>query len=489
MKHVITVGLGFGDEGKGATVDHLARTFGYKHVVRYNGGPQAAHHVVDPSTGHVHCFSQLGAASMLPGVQTHLSRWTLIEPMALHREASLLEAAGYADALERVHIARGCVIITPYHRAMNRLKEQHRDSSRHGSCGLGVGQAWLDARFERAPVIRAAEIDDRERLIHKLEQLRLFKLDQAEQSGSPSRDALAVLTDRTLSARLADRYIDILRSGGVTLEDDEDLYALLRTRPVIFEGAQGALLDADRGLFPHVTATNTTAENALALLAQSETTIEHFVLGISRAYTTRHGAGPMPTESAAMTSKLPELHNATNPWQGAWRSGDFDEVLARYAMDLVPQVDAIALTNLDRLTGLERIRTATSYIDESGLESEQITTRSSPRPHELSARAAWSARIARCQPITIEHEGWQRASTRAPLPPNARGYVEHLERVFARPIVSIGLGATSADRQDRGLVRALGEEKEKEHADQRAPRRSTRPSAQRASVTMPSFTA
>lgn len=456
MKHVIVVGLGFGDEGKGATVDHLARTFGYKHVVRYNGGPQAAHHVVDPDTGHVNCFSQLGAASMLPDVHTHLSRWTLIEPMALLREASLLEAAGYADALERVHIARECVIITPYHRAINRLEEERRDSSRHGSCGLGVGQAWLDARFKRAPVIRVADIESSDKLVHKLEQLRLFKLDQAEQSDASSRrDALAVLADRTLSARLAERYIDILRSHGVTLEDDQALCDLLRTHPVIFEGAQGALLDADRGLFPHVTATNTTAENALALLEQSDTTRGHLVLGISRAYATRHGAGPMPTESSTMTQRLPELHNATNPWQGAWRAGDFDEVLARYAIELIPQVDAIALTHLDRLTGLDRLCTARSYIDEDGLKLEHINATTTPRPHELSARAMWAGRLARCQPIMRDHPSWTHAPSHAPLPPAARAYIEHLEGVFDRPILTVGLGPTSTNRQDRGLARAL----------------------------------
>src|SRR5262249_12518219 len=147
--------------------------------------------------------------------------------------------------------------------------------------------------------------------------------------------------------RLADSYEHLLREIAA-LDDGTELGRLLRDQqtPILFEGAQGVLLDAERGFFPHVTPSRTTVENALGLIAESGAAGSPRRLGVLRAYATRHGPGPFVTHDAELQARLPEVHNVENPWQGPMRVGWFDAVAARYAMAATGGVDAIALTNL-----------------------------------------------------------------------------------------------------------------------------------------------
>src|SRR5688500_5963008 len=135
---IVVTRLGLGDEGKGATVDALVRRHALELVVRHNGGPPAAHHVVR-ADGAVPCFAQFGAGTLVPGGRTRLSRFMLVEPLALAREAAALERLGIAAPLRRVTIDVACAIVTPFHRLYGRMQELSRGTGRHGSCGLGVG--------------------------------------------------------------------------------------------------------------------------------------------------------------------------------------------------------------------------------------------------------------------------------------------------------------------------------------------------------------
>lgn len=446
--HSIVVGLGFGDEGKGATVDYLADLHGYMDVVRYNGGAQAAHHVQHPDSGHVHCFAQVGAAAMRPGRRTYLSKFVVIEPLAMEREFATLDAAGFADCQARQVIDGRATIATPYHRALNRIREMSRGDARHGSCGQGIGIAHLDRALSRAPGLCVLDVMTRETLIHRLEQVRVSVLDRARQTlaeqaypALPQQlKALAVLSSSQLSHTLAARYRAILLDSPVTIDPHGELLAeTLRSRGVIFEGAQGVGLDPDAGFFPHVTATRTTPHNALALIAEAESTRARFMLGVCRAYATRHGAGPFPTEDADLGAAIPDWHNGHGPWQGSWRVGWFDEVWCRHAVRCCDdELDALAITCLDRLDGITTLRTATHY----GARTSELTW-------PATSREAFAQQVLTSAPTYRTHRGWPqvfRPDAPAQLSDEAAHYINHISEITNLPVHHIATGSSARDR-------------------------------------------
>ncbi len=347
MNAHVVVGLCWGDEGKGTIVDSLVRETGAVGVVRFNGGPQAAHHVV--VDGHVHCFAQFGAGTFA-GAQTFLASPCASDLLALAREASVLEAAGVSDPLARVTIAPEVVLVTPWHKLLNRLSEVLRGDARHGSCGMGVGQALLDAEKPAMPTLRMAQTQDHSALRRALRHLWLVKVDQAEQAaaGHDGDDVTALiddLRDPTRVDALASEYAEI--AGQLQIRDA--LPDLLREGHVIFEGAQGVLLDRVQGDFPFVTPSYVTPDRALALLTQAAPHATARVLGVTRTYATRHGPGPFPTEDGALASVWPELHNGRNPWQGPMRLGHVHlPSLKRSLAACAGHVDALAITCADR---------------------------------------------------------------------------------------------------------------------------------------------
>jgi hypothetical protein len=183
----------------------------------------------------------------------------------------------------------------------------------------------------------------------------------------------------------------------------------------IFEGAQGVLLDRDHGFFPHVTPSRTTFANADALLAEASRVDSIARIGVLRAYATRHGEGPFVSEDAALTAATPDLHNGADGFQGAFRVGWLDVVAARYALRVVGGVDWLAITNLDRLAGLSRVRVCTAYT----IEGERDILHDLPRESDAAAvspeaRAALTARISRCRPVYTELPGWRGADDPPP---------------------------------------------------------------------------
>jgi adenylosuccinate synthase len=357
VSHVIVVDLGYGDAGKGTVVDWLCSPRGgtpVHTVVRFNGGAQAGHNVVTADGRH-HTFAQFGSGTFHPGVRTHLSRFMLVDPLALAAEASHLAALGVPDALARLTVDRDALLTTPYHRAANQARELARGSGRHGSCGMGIGET---ARYAlcypdeapragdgTAPRILARKLALlRDWLAAELGELGVLAGAEVPASGVPARPggpAGAVPGVEDLGAAYQ------AFAAAVPLTGSGYLAGVLRQGRVVLEGAQGVLLDEWRGFHPYTTWSTTTFGNAETLLAEAGQTAVR--LGVVRSYLTRHGPGPFVTEDP--TLELPEPHNRRGRWQGVFRTGHFDAVALRYAVEVAGGVDALALTHLDTVTG------------------------------------------------------------------------------------------------------------------------------------------
>lgn len=341
-EHVIVVGLGFGDEGKGAVVDALCANGPVSAVVRFNGGAQAAHNVV--VGGRHHTFSQFGSGT-LAGVPTWLSRYVLVEPIALAAESRELEAIGVADPLSLLSADAGARLTTPFHVAANRAREDARGADRHGSCGKGIGETvWYGLLAERGA--RPGEVVEDQRVLGEPGPAPTVGDCLNPRELRRSLDALARFYEPLIGAGPSvDELVELYRAfaDAVRITTGDEAARLADSGRLVFEGAQGVLLDETYGFHPHTTWSTVTPKNARALLEGRRAR----VLGVTRTYQTRHGAGPLPTEDQAVLARFPEAHNGTGEYQGAWRAGHLDAVLLRYAVECCGGVDGLAVTHLD----------------------------------------------------------------------------------------------------------------------------------------------
>ncbi|MGX7671602.1 adenylosuccinate synthetase [Plantactinospora sp. DSM 117369] len=341
MNHTVAVDLGYGDAGKGTTVDWLCAGAPVTAVIRFNGGAQAAHNVVTPDGRH-HTFAQFGSGT-LRGVPTHLSRFVVVDPLALAAEAAALARSGVPDPFGLLTVDGDALLATPWHRAANQLRELRRGADRHGSCGVGVGETMAYAqRHPDAP--RVADVRDPVRLRRRLTGLRDRLTDELGPLDAPPVD------DVLAAFRAFGEAVAVVDGIAVRRR-------LLRAGPCVFEGAQGVLLDEWRGWHPYTTWSTTTFDNAATLLAEADESALR--LGVVRTYTTRHGAGPFVTEDPAL--RLPEPHNGTGRWQGPFRVGHFDAVAHRYAVQVCGGVDALAVTHADAPGREPALRVCTGY--------------------------------------------------------------------------------------------------------------------------------
>ncbi len=339
-QHHVVFGLGFGDEGKGSIVDYLAHKHRPDYVVRFNGGAQAAHNVVLPDGRH-HVFSQFGSGAF-SGAATFLSKYMMVNPLAMDRERCALVEKG-ARGLG-MFIDENALVTTPYHQHLNQRRETART---HGSCGMGIGETMrLHAKGISLTVgdIRR----DEKLLVRKLDAI----WDAAEEPiGQPCPSLLATW------------YSSWAKTVHITGEDWLKREVASGAR-LLFEGAQGVLLDQHHGWLPHCTWSSCTGVGAVELLRQCAVTrSEVKTIGVLRAYHTRHGAGPLPSEIPG--SLNPAEHNGDHPYQGAFRWGHFDAVLARYAIRTA-QPDSIALTHLDIMPRDHVFRWCDEYKDQRG---------------------------------------------------------------------------------------------------------------------------
>lgn len=420
MNHVMVVDLGYGDAGKGTVVDWLCATRPVHTVIRFNGGAQAAHNVVLPDGRH-HTFAQFGSGTFHPGVRTHLSRHVVVDPLALVVEADHLASVGVPDAFDRLTVDGEALLATPYHRAANRARELARGADRHGSCGLGVGEAVTYGLTHPDSAPRVVDCRRPAVLRRRLTELRdWLTAELGPLDAPPVEDCLPAY------AAFADR---------VAIVDRSFLAGVLRAGTCVFEGAQGVLLDEWHGFHPYTTWSTTTFANAEALLAEAGLAGTARRLGVLRVVTTRHGPGPLVTEDPTLS--LVDPRNPTNPWQGRFRFGHFDAVAHWYALAVAGGVDGLALTHLDLAESGSvgtRLRICRRYSGFGPLLPGP--------PGNLGRQAALTARLLRTQPVYDDE------------PPT--DWAAAVARDLDAPVVLTSHGPTARDKAAHGWLAHAG---------------------------------
>jgi adenylosuccinate synthase len=443
LRAYIIVDLGFGDAGKGLLTDFLARRCNAGLVVRYNGGAQAGHNVVT-ANGRQHTFAQFGSATFTPGVRTYLSRHVVIHPGALLVEGDILVRHGVRDAFSRLRISDRALVITPFHQAANHIRELARGRRRHGSCGVGVGEAVEDALQTPAESVRAGDLMNLTVLRRKLRAIRERKREQL--LGAYGRHvfsgALAHEWQFFEHGGVDEAWIaSISRMGELGLVTSDDVLRswLHQTETTLFEGAQGILLDADAGFHPYTTWSRCSAANARHILHEMAPQAQLLQVGVMRSYAVRHGPGPLPTETPGLAGLIHE-HNQRNEWQGHVRYGWFDAVLARYALASVGKLDALALTHLDILPRLKAWQYCAGY---AGLPAiPEIYDSGGPEPMR-HLRLAPSLTLAQREKVT--QALFSAAPVFEPCEASEAQVISKIEALVEQPVGIISRGPTAED--------------------------------------------
>ncbi len=341
-KTPIVIGMSYGDEGKGTTVDYLCSEHQTNFVVRFCGGPQAAHNVVTPDGRH-HTFSQFGSGTF-KGAGTILTAGMMINPLNMVAEAEhLIEVTG-VNPFFKTLINGKCLMITDVHRQANRQRELNRGIDRHGSCGEGIGETKAFYLYHPVEAPRIEDMASPGVLRAKLEKMASLYMEEI--------DGFVYEVTDSMMEDFHNLYEDIF--GHITMTEKE-LNEIIKSEAeqglLVFEGSQGILLDEAHGFHPNTTWSDVTSRQALKVL--SDVGIERDQVkqyGVLRTYSTRHGDGPFPTEFIQdnWMKEYPELHNTYGEWQGDFRGGMFDLELAKYAFKANDGFDAISLTHCDK---------------------------------------------------------------------------------------------------------------------------------------------
>lgn len=320
MKRIkAVIGANFGDEGKGLMTDYLSSQCKDGIVVRFNGGAQAGHTVTTPECLR-HVFGHVGSGTFT-GMPTYLSRFFVVNPMLYMKEMATLKGLGVTP---EVYMDKACMVTSPYDIMLNQIAEISRGSQKHGSCGVGFNETITRCLYAEDYAIHVSDLADEQLLQEKLHAIRdayiPLRLKALGIHAVPERYETLLRVDGIIKAFMADARF-MLKSAAVS-----DLNILSPYEVVLFEGAQGLLLDQDHPYFPHVTRSNTGMKNVAELLAEMGCDGEDTeVVYATRAYMTRHGAGPFPTELPEKPyPRIEDRTNVPNPYQDALRYGLID---------------------------------------------------------------------------------------------------------------------------------------------------------------------
>jgi len=423
-KNVVVIGTQWGDEGKGKVVDWL--TDHAQGVVRFQGGHNAGHTLV--IGGRKTVLHLIPSGILHPGVICYIGNGVVLSPHALLEEMDELARAG-VDLVGRVRISEACPLILPYHAALDVAREAARGAEKIGTTGRGIGPAYEDKVARRA--IRLQDLLVPERFTAKLEQLLDYhNFVLTKYLAAPPVD-FAHTRDEALAMarRLAPLVTDVPRA----------LYEANRAgHNLLFEGAQGSLLDIDHGTYPYVTSSNCVAGAAAAGAGVGPQTL-HYVLGITKAYTTRVGSGPFPTELEGDTGeRLRARGNEFGATTGRpRRCGWFDAAALKRSIQ-INGVSGLCVTKLDVLDGMDELKVCVGYkID--GAFSELLP--------------AGADDTARCEPVYEDLPGWRESTVGArklaDLPSGARAYLDRIEAICG---VTVDMISTGPDR-DETIVR------------------------------------
>jgi len=419
MANVAVIGAQWGDEGKGKVVDWLASRDDV--VVRFQGGHNAGHTLV---VGDQTYKLSLLPSGVVRGKLGVIGNGVVLDPEHLLSEIAKVTAQGLKVTPENLRIAENVPLILPLHPALDKAREAARGEAKIGTTGRGIGPAYEDKVARRA--IRLCDLAEPAALSAKLDELLRHHNTLLKGLGAETFEKQALL-DRLLE--LAPLLLPFSEAVWERLDD-----AHAQGKRVLFEGAQAVMLDVDHGTYPYVTSSNTVAGNAAAGAGVGPARIG-YVLGIAKAYTTRVGSGPFPTELQDATGKLlgERGHEFGTVTGRPRRCGWFDAAMVRQAVK-VGGVDGLVLTKLDVLDGLPTLKICTGY----RIGGEVVRR----LPASIAAQEA-------AEPVFEEMEGWA-GSTRgarsyAELPAEAVKYVRRIEELVEAPVVLL---STSPERDD-----------------------------------------
>ena len=424
MANVVVIGTQWGDEGKGKIVDWLSERADV--VVRFQGGHNAGHTLV--IDGVTYKLNLLPSGVVRGGKLSIIGNGVVVDPWALADEIEGMRAQGIAISPENLSIAENAPLILPLHRALDQAREAALGKARIGTTGRGIGPAYEDKVARRA--IRVGDLAEPQVLAEKVDRLLLHHNALLRGLGLPEVDrdgliqALEEITPKILPfAGTVWKQLDEARRAG---------------KRILFEGAQGTMLDIDHGTYPFVTSSNSVAGMAAVGSGQGPGAVD-YVLGIVKAYTTRVGSGPFPTELHDDVGKgLGERGREFGTVTGrARRCGWFDAVLVRQAVK-VNGIDGIALTKADVLDGMDELKVCIGYrIDGESLD-------------HLPASSVQQAKV---EPVYEVMEGWSEttrgARSWADLPATAVKYIRRIEEIIGAPVAML---STSPEREDTILV-------------------------------------
>lgn len=416
-KNVVVVGTQWGDEGKGKIVDLL--TEDVQVVVRYQGGHNAGHTL--KINGEKTVLRLIPSGMLRAHVQCYIGNGVVLSPSALLTEIKELEQKGI-HVRNRLHISQACPLILPCHVALDKARETHKGSTVIGTTGRGIGPAYEDKIARRA--LKVGDLLHPERFVSKLAELleyHNFVLTHYYQQ--PAVELQALLDEsRTWAAELRPMVTDVTTCLHEHRRQGD---------AILFEGAQGVYLDIDHGTYPFVTSSNTCVGSVVNGAGFGPRYLD-YVLGITKAYTTRVGGGPFPTElHDDIGKRLADRGNEFGSVTGRpRRCGWFDAVLLKRAVEL-NSLTGLCLTKLDVLDGLETVRIAVAYQDALG--------------HQVTHPPQSAEDFAGLQPIYEDLPGWQESTADvtdlALLPENARAYIKRIETLLDIPIDIISTGS------------------------------------------------
>jgi len=419
-KNVVVIGTQWGDEGKGKIVDLL--TDRASAVVRFQGGHNAGHTLV--IEGKKTVLHLIPSGILRVGVRCLIGNGVVLSPSALLEEIGMLEAGG-VPARERLGISESCPLILPYHIALDQAREVARGKKAIGTTGRGIGPAYEDKVSRRG--IRLGELLDPKHFTERLrEVMEYHNFSLQHYFKAQPVDYQQVLDEALAQGELIAPMVDDIPGTLHALRDDG--------KSIMFEGAQGALLDIDHGTYPYVTSSTTTAGGAASGSGVGPRDLD-YVLGIVKAYTTRVGAGPFPTElfddDGQYLGEKGHEFGATTGRQR--RCGWLDIVSLRRSLR-INSVTGMCMTKLDVLDGMERVKICVAY----KLDGKEITT--PPVGADL---------FEKCEPVFIEMPGWKTSTVGVKsveqLPLAARDYLAKVEELCGAPIDII---STGPDREE-----------------------------------------
>jgi len=419
-KNVVIIGTQWGDEGKGKIVDLLTERVAA--VVRFQGGHNAGHTVVIDGVKTI--LHLIPSGILRENVQCLIGNGVVLSPEALIEEVLMLEGNGI-PARERLLISEACTLILPHHISLDQAREKAKGKAAIGTTGRGIGPAYEDKVARRA--LRVGDLLHRERFAAKLGEVLDFHNFVLQHFYKSTPLDFNKTLDDAMSA--AEFIIPLVADVAQVLDDVQK-----NGGDILFEGAQGTLLDIDHGTYPFVTSSNTTAGYAATGSGVGPKSFD-YILGITKAYTTRVGSGPFPTELFdEMGEHLAEKGHEFGATTGrARRCGWFDSVSLRRSV-LLNSISGLCITKLDVLDELESIQICTGY---------QMNGDVSETP-PVGAEA-----YAECKPIYEEHEGWMSSTvgikTYDELPDQARNYLKRIEDIIKVPIDIV---STGPDREE-----------------------------------------